>query len=170
VNLRHPPENQFIEPLGLGHITPLVLLHKLKCHPTSAYNHSTDSKGLTFSNLPISSLTSDLLGVVVSTLPSASLPCHNNSRCFPLRSVLPIPSTSCQCRVYNTRPGHNTPFLAEQPESRTTYRRRCTRPCYIPYSKCDLGAEREVTVAYRQRNPLVPPSRKGQSGFRKWRL
>jgi|SRR5712675_1408834 len=49
---------------------------------------------LTFSNLPISSLIPDLLGVVVSTLPSASLPGHNNRRCFPLRSVLPIPNHS----------------------------------------------------------------------------
>ena len=42
----------------------------------------------TFSNLPISSLISSLLGVVVSTDPSASTPGQRRRRCFPRRNVL----------------------------------------------------------------------------------
>jgi hypothetical protein len=42
----------------------------------------------TFSNRPISSLVPNLLGVVVSIDPSASLPGHNKSLCLPLRRVL----------------------------------------------------------------------------------
>ena len=118
---------------------------------------SSNSGKLTFSSLPISSLTSDLLGVVVSTLPSASLPGHNNIRCFPLRNVLPTTRTDHQYRVYIMSPEHNIPFLAEQPKRRAAHGCRCARPCYIPYSKRDLGAEREIAVADRQRNPLIPP-------------
>ena len=66
----------------------------LNVHQTLAVRPSAGSEYLTFSNLPISSRSPDLLGVVVSTLPSASLPGHNNNRCFPLRSVLSPPSTS----------------------------------------------------------------------------
>ena len=67
---------------------------------------STSSEYLTFSNLPISSRSPDLLGVVVSTLPSASLPGHNNNRCFPLRSVLSFPSTSYQQCIYSISQEH----------------------------------------------------------------
>lgn len=42
----------------------------------------------TFSNRPISSRVPNLLGVVVSIDPSASLPGHNKSLCLPLRRVL----------------------------------------------------------------------------------
>ena len=57
--------------------------------------------------------------------------------------------TNHQYRVYIMSPEHNIPFLAEQPESRSTHGRRCARPCYIPYSERDLGAERQIAVADR---------------------
>jgi hypothetical protein len=110
----------------------------LNVHQTLVVHPSASSESLTFSNLPISSRSPDLLGVVVSTLPSASLPGHNNSRCFPLRSVLSPPSTSHQQRVYRMSQDNNTPFFAEQPENCATHRRRCARSRYIPYSKGDL--------------------------------
>lgn len=44
---------------------------------------------LTFSRRPISSWVTSLLGVVVSSEPSASTPGHSRRRCLPRRSVLP---------------------------------------------------------------------------------
>ena len=46
------------------------------------------SRQFTFSNLPISSRTPNLLGVTDSIDPSASWPGQSNNRCFPRLNVL----------------------------------------------------------------------------------
>jgi hypothetical protein len=109
-------------------------------------------KFFTFSNLPISSWTANLLGVEDSTDPSASTPGHKRSLCFPLLRVLD--------RFVNPEnedeESTDEPFLTKQPESRTPNRYDFPWPTSIPNRECYLRAQRQITITYRKRDPFVP--------------
>lgn len=88
----HFSKCQIVQPIALGEVSSLILLHQLP----EAINISKVARACsqTFSRRPISSRVPSLLGVVESSDPSASRPAHRNKRCLPLRSVLS--QTKCQ--------------------------------------------------------------------------
>jgi hypothetical protein len=89
--LLHLAESHRIKPIRLRQITSLVLLHELQVMHAMFIISASECgliRSLTFSNLPISSRSPSLLGVVDSIDPSASWPGQSSSRCFPLRNVL----------------------------------------------------------------------------------
>jgi hypothetical protein len=71
-NFLHFPERQCIQPVELGKIISFELLHKLKRDKVIYDESNIEGDGHTFSRRPISSFIPILLGVLVSTLPSAS--------------------------------------------------------------------------------------------------